>query len=318
MKALDKLHEISNTLQLSVIEFPEREAEIILGSVLEINRVNIYRDNPEITPDQIKTIDQMIVKRINREPLQYILGNIDFMGMKLHVGPGVLIPRPETELMAEYAVKTVTSYQLPVTSKNKNSSLRILDLCTGSGCLALALAKGFPDAMVYGVDISETALSYARRNAELNKIANVTLLQGNLFESFLCHPELLSGSQEEMPKQVRHDSSKESSAPATFFDLIISNPPYIKTADIKNLQPEIRDWEPVTALDGGIDGLDYYRAIIPVAKNFLKGNGMLILELGIECAEAVQGMFKESGYSEIELIKDYAGIDRIAVGKRTV
>jgi release factor glutamine methyltransferase len=320
MKALDKLHDISKSLQLSAVEAPEKEAEIILRSVLETSLVSVYRDNPELTPNQSRTIEQIVSRRMNREPLQYIFGNVDFMGMKLHVGPGVLIPRPETELMAEYAIKAVSTQRSAVRFEKKpgahdpklqtpNSKLQILDLCTGSGCLALALAKQFADAKVYGVDISETALLYARRNAELNGVTNVEFIAGNLFEPFQRHPELVSGSQKEMPKQVRHDSSK-------FFDLIISNPPYIKTADIRELQPEIREWEPVNALDGGTDGLDYYRAIIPAARNFLKENGMLVLELGIDCAKSVKEMFRESGYSGIESIKDLAGIERISAGKR--
>ncbi len=287
MKALDKLHEISKTLQHSDIEAPEKEAEIILRNVLETGLVSIYRDNPELSLDQIHTIERVVSRRIDREPLQYVLGSVDFLGLKLHVGPGVLIPRPETELMAEYAIKKVGAI--------RESPLHILDLCTGSGCVALALAHEFTDAKVYGIDISETALSYARRNAELNGVMNVAFVRGSLFEPFKNPP----------------DSTSE----LISFDLIISNPPYIKTGDIKDLQPEISKWEPVDALDGGSDGLDYYRAIIPDARNFLKENGMLVLELGIDCTRPVTKMLREAGFSATELINDLAGIERIAVGK---
>jgi release factor glutamine methyltransferase len=291
MKALDKLHDISKTLQLSAIEAPEKEAEIILRNVLETGLAGIYRDGPDLTADQIHMIEQIISRRIDREPLQYIIGNVDFMGLKLHVGPGVLIPRPETELMSEYAIKAVSG---------QRSAVSILDLCTGSGCLALALAHEFPDAKVYGVDISETALLYARRNAESNKITNVSFLQGNLLDPLYGRG---------------HPAPTENSKLLTF-DLIISNPPYIKTGDLKDLQPEVREWEPVNALDGGPDGLDYYRAIIPAARNFLKENGMLVLELGIDSAQSVKRMLREGGFSAIESINDLAGIERIAVGKR--
>lgn len=173
--------------------------------------------------------------------------------------------------------------------------MRILDLCTGSGCLALALAKEFSDAQVCGIDISEIALGYARRNADSNGINNITFLQGNLFEPFT--------------KLLTLNSKLFS------FDLIISNPPYIRSDDIKNLQTEIKDWEPLNALDGGTDGLDFYRAIIPTARGFLKNSGILMIEIGIDCADAVKKMFEGAGYSGIELIKDYAGIERIVVGE---
>jgi release factor glutamine methyltransferase len=307
MKALDKLHNTSKTLELSAIESPEKEAEIILRSVLDISLVSVYRDNPELTPDQVHSIEQVVVRRINREPLQYILGNVDFMGLKLHVGPGVLIPRPETELMAEYAIKKVGG--------NGRSPLHILDLCTGSGCLALAFAKQFPDAQVYGTDISEIALEYARQNAGLNNISNVSFVRGNFFEPFKNPPESpFSKGGLIYPPLAKRGEGRFSKS--NFFDLIISNPPYIRTDDIKDLQPEIRDWEPLSALDGGADGLDCYRAIIPAAWNFLNENGMLVLELGIDCARSVKEMLKDAGYSGIELRKDLAGIERIAAGKR--
>ena len=259
MKALEKLHDISKTLHPFFIESHDKEAEIILKNALDMSLVNIYRDNPELTSDQMHSIEQIISRRINREPLQYILGHVDFAGLKLHVGHGVLIPRPETELLAELAINRVNSQEsrvkdqihnsnLLTLNSIQNSQLRILDLCTGSGCLALALAKEFPDAQVFGTDISEIALGYARRNADSNGINNVTFLQGNLFEPFTS--------------SLHHFSH--------FFDLIISNPPYIKSDDIKNLQTEIKDWEPLNALDGGTDGLDFYRAIIPTARQFLK------------------------------------------------
>jgi len=288
MKALDKLHEISKTLQHSDIEAPEKEAEIILRNVLEIGLVSIYRDNPELSSEQIHTIERVVSRRIDREPLQYVLGSVDFLGLKLHVGPGVLIPRPETELMTEYAIKKVGAI--------RESPLHILDLCTGSGCVALALAHEFTDAKVYGIDKSETALSYARKNAELNRVMNVAFVRGSLFEPFKNPPE--------SPSEL------------ISFDLIISNPPYIKTGDIKDLQPEISRWEPMDALDGGADGLDYYRAIIPDARNFLKENGMLVLELGIDCSRPVTEMLREAGFSATESINDLAGIERIAVGKQ--
>ncbi len=279
MKAIDILHEISGMLAPCGIADAEKEAELFISRGLDIDLVRLYRDNPEIREEQTITIEGMVSRRSMREPLQYILGCTDFSGLKISVGHGVLIPRPETELMAEYAVKTIGQ---PETDNRKRTT--ILDLCTGSGCLALALAKEFPDSQVSGTDISKTALDYARNNAQLNKIGNAGFLEGHLFEPL------------------------GSTRP---FDLIISNPPYIKTGDIKGLQPEIRDWEPLRALDGGEDGLDFYGEIIPAARRFLKDSGILMLELGADSAAAVAGMFRHAGYTRIEVFKDYAGIKRV-------
>ena len=314
MKTLNKLKEAVKFLESCGIEAPEKEAEIFVRKGLDINTVETYRDNPELSKEQIRTLEYMLERRVRREPLQYILGYEEFLGLKLLVGPGVLIPRPETEFMAEQAIKTVKSYKLKVKSENKNSSLvpwspRILDLCTGSGCLALALAKEFPDFEIYGTDISEIAIGYARRNAEINSIKNAAFLSGSLFQPF---------------KKIDTDCclpfsplDNSISNPTGFtFDLIISNPPYIRTDDIKGLQPEVKDWEPAIALDGGTDGLDFYRELIPAARYFLKDNGLIILELGNGQSSRVAEIIESSGYTHIEIIKDYAGIERIIQASR--
>ncbi len=296
MNSLDKLRKARELLERSDIDDAGREAELIISHCLEIDRVTIYRDNPGISEECISKIDEFLKRRSKREPLQYILGYTEFYGLKIKVGKGVLIPRPETELLVEETIKTVTSYKLQVTSKNKDSSLithysllNILDLCTGSGCLALALARKFPDAQIYGTDTSGIAIGYAKENAGINMIKNVTFIKGSLFEPF-----------------------KKS---LNTFDLIISNPPYIRKNDIKDLQPEIKDWESIEALDGGEDGLDYYRAIIPDARNYLKEGGYLIFELGISQANAVRKMAEDVDFINISLIKDYVGIERILIAK---
>ncbi|HDK81700.1 MAG TPA: peptide chain release factor N(5)-glutamine methyltransferase, partial [Nitrospirae bacterium] len=213
------------------------------------------------------------------EPLQYITGHTDFMGLKISVGQGVLIPRPETELMAETAIQ-----------KCNSNRLNILDLCTGSGCLALALAKNFQESQVTGIDISETALVYAKKNAEANEIGNVEFMKGHLFDPL---------------------------GQNSLFDLIISNPPYIRREEIKGLQPEVSKWEPLNALDGGEDGLDFYREIIPAAREYLKDNGTLMFEVGFDSADEVAGIFKDFGYHEIQITKDYSEIKRIVFAQWT-
>jgi len=291
MKALELLRTAKESLERSSIEDAAREAETIIAHCLKTDRATLYRDNPQIPEDLATEIDSLVKRRATREPLQYIFGYMEFLGLKIKVGQGVLIPRPETELLAEEAIKTVKRKLLglrkisPHTSRF--TSLRFLDLCTGSGCLALSLAKELPDREVYGTDTSDSAIEYAHENAELNMIKNVTFLEGSLF------------------KPVKELT----------FDLIVSNPPYIRSNDIKDLQPEIKDWEPQDALDGGADGLDYYRLIIPAVKNHLNEGGYLMLELGINQADAVKDMAENAGLKDITLIKDYAGIDRILVTK---
>ncbi len=279
MKALDKQRELSKTLAVPGIESAEKEAELLIRYGINLNLVNLYRDNPELSEEQINVLDIIAARRKSREPLQYILGQTEFLDLKIMVGPGVLIPRPETELMAEEAMK-----KLRAQSTEQGTQMTILDLCTGSGCLALVMALEFQNANVYGIDISDEALTFARKNAKVNEITNVEFMKGNLFE-----PVFDRG----------------------LFDFIISNPPYIRSEEIQTLQPEIRNWEPLNALDGGDDGMDFYREIVLQAHSRLNDGGILMFELGDGCADTVAGLFGQSGYTQIEIIKDYAGIDRI-------
>ncbi|MGB9716192.1 MAG: peptide chain release factor N(5)-glutamine methyltransferase [Thermodesulfovibrionales bacterium] len=287
MHALDKLKEANKFLSQNGIEDSIREAEIIIINSLGIDRTVLYRDNPMLSKSQLKKINKFLKRRTKREPLQYIIGYVDFYGLKIKLGKGVLIPRPETELLVEKAIEIIKREALSVKC--------ILDLCTGSGCIALALAREFPKAKVYGTDISEIAIRYAKENANINRINNVTFLVGNLFEP--------------VEQFVMHNASR------TTFNIIISNPPYIRRDDIKTLQPEIKDWEPIKALDGGEDGLDYYRVIIPESKSYLRQGGYLIIEMGENQSEKVRKIAEESGFTNIFLIRDYAGIERIFVAK---
>jgi release factor glutamine methyltransferase len=282
MNALDKLKEAKEFLENFGIDNAWREAELIISHCTGKDRIILYRDNPEITEDIISKIDECLKRRSKREPLQYILGYTEFRGLMIKVGRGVLIPRPETELLLEEAVKIISNFEFRI------SNFKILDLCTGSGCVALSIAREFPDAQIYGTDTSEIAIGYARQNSELNRINNVIFMKGSLFEPIKDNPE---------------------------FNLIVSNPPYIRRNDIKNLQPEIKNWEPLKAIDGGEDGLDYYREIISESKGFLKKGGSLILELGIDQSEAVKKMALDAGFIEITLIKDFNEIERILVAR---
>lgn len=285
MKSIDKVRIAGDFLRHAGIDSPMKDAELIVAHCLGVNRINLYRDNPDIGGEALSLIESCLRRRADREPLQYILGYVEFFSLRINIGPGVLIPRAETELLVEEAIKEIATLRL------QNTRISILDLCTGSGCIALALAKVFADAEVYGTDLSETAIHYAKDNARHNGIGNAIFLHGSLFEPFA--------------------SAHESDSPALAFDLIISNPPYVKTDDIVMLQPEIRNYEPIHALNGGADGLSFYRKIIPEAKKYLKKNGFLMFEIGSGQADAVKDIAMAEGYMHISLRKDFADIDRV-------
>ncbi|MFZ3138676.1 MAG: peptide chain release factor N(5)-glutamine methyltransferase [Thermodesulfovibrionales bacterium] len=311
MRAFETLQSARELLKMSGLNDADREAELIVSHCLGIDRLHLYKEDPDIPEKILLQIYEYLRRRAAREPLQYILGYTEFHGLKIKVGPGVLIPRPETELLVEEAVKIIRSKQsnppLPPFSKvgdggitdseiNLKSILKILDLCTGSGCIALALAIEFPDAKVYGTDTSEVAIRYAEENARINDINNVEFLRGSLFEPF---------GKLTAPGQSSFKAG-----------LIISNPPYIKRDEIGNLQPEITDWEPGEALDGGEDGLNYYKMLIPEARNYLKENGYLVLEIGIGQSDEVKWMAEEAGFQDIIVIRDYSGIERILIANK--
>ena len=222
-----------------------------------------------------------IARRKTRVPLQHITGEQDFMGLTFMVNRDVLIPRQDTEVLVEEVMRYL------------HDGMRILDMCTGSGCILLSLLRYSNDCTGVGVDISEEALQVARKNTEriLGSQAmekeRVTLRAGNLFDGV--------------------DSADR-------FDIIVSNPPYIKTGVIELLMPEVRDHEPHLALDGREDGLFFYRRIIAQAGEFLMGGGMLFMEIGYDQGEDVRRLMEEAGYADIEVIKDFAGLDRVVCG----
>jgi release factor glutamine methyltransferase len=307
VEPIETVKGVKEALEQSRIEDSYREAELIVSHALGMDRATLYRGNSPIPDDIALKIEEIVRRRVTREPLQYIFGSVDFMGLKIKVGHGVLIPRPETELLAEEAIKIFrerdTNPPFPpfakrgqggiTESEQSPTVLRFLDLCTGSGCLALALARAFPDALVYGIDSEETALRFAEENAKTNTIKNVRFLKGSLFEP--------------IEKRIALTEDR------LFFDLIVSNPPYIRRDDLNKLQPEIKNWEPLSALDGGEDGLNFYREIISGARKYLTANGLLLFELGIHQADAVKQMAEDEGFQDITVRKDYAGIERIFI-----
>ena len=294
MRLLEAIKSASESLEKAGIADAFEDAELLVLHAAGFERLRAYIDNPETDPKTLARIKRLTKRRIAGEPVQYITGKVDFLGLDIRVGKGVLIPRPETELLAEEALKAISSKRSAVSSDKKNPSLFtshisrfFLDLCTGSGCVALVLAKDFPDAQVYATDISARALKYAKENAGNNGIENITFLKGSLFAPL-----------------------KE----GLTFDLITANPPYIRTSDIPGLQREVREWEPVNALDGGPDGLDFYREIFSQAPEYLTEKGSVLVELGFSQSEAVKEMARNNGFKNISILKDFAGIDRVLKG----
>jgi release factor glutamine methyltransferase len=258
------------------VENARLEAEWLLCAALDVDRVGVYLnfDKP-LSPAELASVRAMVARRARREPLQYILGNQEFMGFEFEVSPSVLIPRYDTGILVEEAVKRCSGAK------------RILDIGVGSGCIAIALAAALSEAEVFGVEKSREALDLAAKNAKRNGTA-VRLFEGSLFE----------------PVQD------------LTFDLIVSNPPYIPSGDIAGLQPEVRDFEPVEALDGGLDGLDFYRTIIPMAPDYLNADGWLMFEVGINQASQVLRMLEDSAcYGELFSARDAGGIERVVGGR---
>jgi release factor glutamine methyltransferase len=277
VKALDKLISVAALLAGPDVPDPAKESEILVTEALGIDKAALYSGSVVLTREQCDRLDMLTGRRLKGEPLQYVVGHVGFWGLTIRVGPGVLIPRPETELLVETALKELN--QEPV---------RILDLCTGSGCIALALAKHLPSAIVYGVDKSGTALGYALINARENGIENVCFIEGDLFDPL-------------GPVQ---------------FPCIVSNPPYIRSGDIAGLQKEVRDFEPRQALDGGEDGLTFYRRIFEGVSGHLSSGGVLLLEVGWGQAGEIRNLASSAGMASISFVRDYAGIERVAVIRR--
>lgn len=260
-------------LEKAEIDTARIDAWYLLENTCNINRQHYYlNEDGELTEEEQHEYQLAIHKRAEHVPLQYIIGEQEFMGMTFKVNPNVLIPRQDTETLVEEALKLC------------KPNGRVLDLCTGSGCIIISLVRHLPDLEAYAGDISKQALNTAKENAKTYQTA-VTFEKSDLFEAF-------SGK----------------------FDMIVSNPPYIPTAEIANLMPEVRDFEPMEALDGQEDGLYFYRKIVAGSVEYLKEDGYLCLEIGYDQASAVTEMMKKFGFKEITVLKDLAGLDRVVRG----
>lgn len=269
------------------IENSRLDAELLLRHALGVAQAEFYLRLAEPMPAQAEfQFRQLLGRRARREPLAYITGRKEFWSTDFVVTPEVLIPRPETELLVELALKR--------TGGMVNAPLKIVDIGTGSGAIAVCLAKELPQARITAVDISRAALQVARRNAERHGVADrIRFAQG----------DFLAPVAEE----------------AESFDLMIANPPYIRTEDLAQLAPEIRLWEPAAALDGGADGLDSYRRLARQCHRCLASGGDLLLEIGDGMAKAVGEILARAGcYESAALFRDYAGRDRVLATRKRV
>lgn len=253
--------------------------ELMLGHVLTLKRIQLYLqfDRP-LTPQELATFKTLFKRRLDHEPLQYILGETDFMGVTLGVGPGVLIPRPETELLVETALRYVKA--------SGSESMHVLDVGTGSGCIAIGLVHQAPALTVLGIDRSDEALTIAKKNLERYPTLHVSFERAD----------------------VRTDA-----LPAAAFDLVLANPPYIPPAEYATLEPEVRDHEPRMALTDDEDGLAFYRILCTLAPRLLRQGGVLMCEIGHGQADAVAALAHAQGLAVREIIPDLAGIPRVIV-----
>ncbi len=270
---------VTDDFRAKGLESPRLDAELIVAHALGVERMRILVE-PErpLSPSELAVIRGLVKRRRAREPIAYLRGEREFFGRSFVVSPAVLIPRPDTEVLVEVALRRSAS---PL-------SLRAADLCTGSGCVAITLAKERPNWHVTGADVSEEALCVARENAaRLGAIWNVRWLRSDLFEAF---------------------------DPSERFELITANPPYIPDAELETLDPGIRDFEPRLALSGGADGHGVTRRLVPEAARRLAPGGVLAVEIMAGSEDCVRGFFAEAGLVAVELTRDYAGLPRVVSG----
>jgi len=254
--------------------------ELLLCHVLQCRRIDLYlKFDAILSPDHLATFKSLFKRRLNHEPLQYILGETEFMGMRFRVDPRVLIPRPETEILVENVISFVESSRI--------AGAQILDVGTGSGNIAVSLAKRLPDCIVTAIDISTEALDVARENAQHHCVQDRVHL---LDIDFLQDTSVLGSNR---------------------FHILAANPPYISLEEFAVLQPEVRDFEPLHATTDNHDGLTFYRRIAGVGIALLKEKGMIFMEIAYNQGQTVPALFTQSGYSSVDVTKDYSGNNRV-------
>ena len=275
------------TLKNAGIEEYDQDAWLLLSYVTGVSRAYYYAHSEDGIPEkQCQAYLQHIDRRAARVPLQHITHQAYFMGYEFYVDESVLIPRQDTEVLVEECLKTLKGLSSP----------RILDMCTGSGCILTSLLLERTDASGTGADVSAAALKTAKKNAEvLGTRERCVFVQSNLF------------SDAYFDEIYRHEALK--------YDILVSNPPYIRTDVIGTLAEEVRDHDPAIALDGGADGMYFYREITKAAAGYLKPGGWLLYEIGYDQAETVKDILGSGGFEDIRIVKDLSGLDRVAAAK---
>jgi len=280
VRLIEVVQRSASFLESRGVESPRLQVELILAHVLRIPRLQIYLQFERILPTEIlDAVRLAIQRRGQRVPLQHILGSASFCGLEIDVSPDVLIPRPETELLAEHAWTWL--------SQHTTNSPLVLDWGTGSGCLAIAVASHHPTACITAIDVSTASLEVARRNAARHAVADRI--------------------------EFLHTDGAESLPGHSRFHLIVGNPPYIATAEIPTLEPEVRDHDPALALDGGPDGLDLYRRLATTLRTHILPAGALMLEFGDGQSQAVSGILTAAGWMQPEVHPDHSGRNRFLV-----
>jgi len=268
------------------VDSPRLSAEMLLSHALGLKRIELYTQFDKEVPQQQLDLLHGLVKRAGlHEPVAYLTGRTEFYSLELNITADCLIPRPETELLVQRAIEFL---------RTRSGVQYICDLCTGSGCIAVAIAKNVPEARVTATDISAAALEVAARNVEKHRLTeHVRLLCGDLFEPII--------------KQLDVNQ----------FDLIVCNPPYVSTAEYEKLDKNVKDYEPVSALLAGADGMDVFRRIIKKVDEFLKPGAALMLEIGYAQGPAVRELLEQTcAFAEIKIEKDFQDNDRIVMAKR--
>jgi release factor glutamine methyltransferase len=282
MTVLEGIQKSAGFLAKKGVEAPRLQAELLLAHALKLPRMQLYLNfERALAAAEVDGLREMVRRRGQREPLQHIVGSTSFCGLEIAVNRHALVPRPETELLAELG------WQFLSTINSQPSTA--LDFGTGSGCIAVALAAKHPNATIVALDVSADALDLARQNAERHHVSDrIQFLQADGFDA--------------LPAGIR-------------FDLAVGNPPYIPTAEIETLQPEVRDYDPRGALDGGPDGLNFFRLLAAEARPFLKPDGRIMLEFGDGQADQVRKIFEQQNWIVEAIRNDYTQRPRILMAR---
>ncbi len=280
MTVLEVIQRSAEFLAKRGVESPRLQVELLLAHVLKLPRMGLYLNFERVlTPAELDEVRELVRRRGQREPLQHIVGSTSFCGLELAVNKSVLVPRPETEQLAELGWEFLNARASAVAGARE--PVAALDFGTGSGCLAITLAVKVPAAQIVAVDISENALAVARENAARHQVGDrIRFVSG---DGFAAVPAGMS------------------------FDLIVANPPYIPAAEIETLEPEVRDYDPRPALNGGAQGLDFYERLAREAGAALRPGGRIMVEFGDGQAEAVRGMFERQNWVVEQVKPDYSG-----------